>query len=121
MSSLVIHKQLVINSIALPMDLINEIKDYLFYDRLSAESRNKKRGLINQLKLGLCYIPDFRGGHWGLSYRYERQMQAVNCPSCGQFLYAGGIALIPSTVCNCGQNHFGEDQDDDDNELQFYD
>jgi|LauGreDrversion4_2_1035121.scaffolds.fasta_scaffold10798_5 hypothetical protein len=121
MNSLVIYKQLVINSIALPMDLINEVKNYLFYDKLSAESRNKKRGLINQLKLGLWYMPDFTQGHWGLSYRYEVQLQAINCPSCGQFVYAGYIALIPSTACNCGQNHFGEDQDDDDYELQIYD
>lgn len=121
MNSLVIHKQLVINSIALPMDLINAIKDFLFYDRLSAESRHKKRGLINELKLGLWYMPDFTQGHWALSYRYERQMQAVNCVPCGQFVYAGRIALPLLSQCNCVQNHFGEDQDDDDFDLQFYD
>lgn len=103
MNSLVTHKQLVINSIALPIDLINAIKDFLFYDRLSAESRHKKRGLINQFKLGLWYEPGFKDGHWALAFRYEAQLQAINCVCCGQY-QIGGQAL----VCNCDENYVEE-------------
>jgi hypothetical protein len=142
MNSLVIHKQLIINSMALPLDLINEIKDFLFYDKFSAESRQKKRGLVNQFKLGLWYQPDFKQGHWALAFRYETQIQAINCVCCGQFIVANADPPPLPIACNCDEEyaeeiinqvrskmdiHAGENWDGYmdgryyDYELQFYD
>ena len=107
MNSLVIYKQLIINSINLPLEILNEIKDYLFYDRLTAESRHKKRGLINQLRLGLWYQPDFEEGHWALAFRYECQLQSINCVCCGQFRI--GNQLLPQIMnCNCDEEYVEE-------------
>lgn len=109
MDSLVIQKQLIINSMALPIELIHEVKDYLFYDKLSTESRNKKRGLINQFKLGLWYQPDFEQGHWALAFRYERQMQAINCVCCGQFVGINSDQEFPVTMaCYCDEHYVEE-------------
>lgn len=105
-----IHKQLIINSMALPIEMINEVKEYLFYDKCSAESRNKKSGIINQFKLGLWYDPDFQNGHWSLAYRYERQLQAVNCPCCGQFVNGVhyGPPVPPTMACQCDEEYVEE-------------
>ena len=106
MNSLIIYKQLIINSIELPLELLNEVKNYLFYDKISAESKNKKRRLINQFKRWLWYQPDFEDGHWALCYRYEIQMQGINCRCCGQF--KEDFSNQPSMTCFCDQEYVEE-------------
>jgi hypothetical protein len=102
------EKQFVINSIKLPKDILNEIKDYLFYDFLSSKYRNQKRGLINQFKFGLWYFVDYYG-HWGLSYRYERHLHAINCVCCGQYkMCLNGEVPPPKMECNCDEEYVEE-------------
>jgi hypothetical protein len=103
MNSTDIFKQLTINSLINSRELQEEVKSFIFYDRKEKETRDKKRGLINQLNLGLNYYPAI-DGHWALSYRYERQLQAVNCICCGQFHVANredSSTLPESMICYC--------------------
>lgn len=112
-----IFKQLVINSFMLPDVLHEEVKSYIFYDRLEVQTRHNKKCLNNQLNLGLNYRPANYGywglyvGHWALSYRYERQLQAVNCICCGQFYIANREdrnGLPVNLICNCDEDYVEE-------------
>jgi hypothetical protein len=109
-----IFKQLTINSFMIPTVLQELVKGFVFYDKVEAEARRNKTGLNNQLKLGLTYFGDdvdFHHGHWGLSYRYERQLQAVNCPCCGNFHLANNqdfTTLNPSITCHCDDEYVDE-------------
>lgn len=110
MNSTDIFKQCVINSLITSEDLQYEIKMFLFYDINTAEAIRNKRGLINQLKLGLNYMPAING-HWGLSYRYEIQLQAINCICCGQFLSANNYNagdLPENMICHCDEEYLYE-------------
>jgi hypothetical protein len=112
MNSNDIFKQLAINAVLNASDLQLKVKEFVFYDRVEAYARQKKRGLINMLKLGLSYYLDnFNEGHWGLSYRYERQLQAVNCPCCGNFHLANNqdaSTLNPALTCQCDDDYVEE-------------
>jgi hypothetical protein len=111
MSSNDIFKQLAINSLINSKDLQEEVKSFIFYDRKEAEAKRNKQGLINQLKLGLRYYPDNQGGHWALNFRYERQLQAINCICCGQYHIANNqdFTTLPARLlCNCDENYVEE-------------
>lgn len=95
-SFVVIVKQLLLNSMELPMDMINEIKSFLFYDRITANARKERRGLINDFRRGLTHM-EISPEKWGLAFRYERYLVAVNCARCGQYREKKN----PSLQCHC--------------------
>lgn len=110
MNSIDVFKQLIVNYLMNSKDLQEEVKSYIFYDKKEFESRHNKRGLINQFKLGLNYFPSIKG-HWALCYRYERQLQAVNCEFCGQFHIANNqdsTTLPENMICNCHEEYVEE-------------
>ena len=107
-NSIDIYKQCAINSLFNSTDLQEMVKQFVFYNKTEAEARRNKNGLINQLKLGINY----RGyGHWALSFRYEVQLQAVNCSCCGQYHVANHqdyTTLNPSLICYCDEEYAEE-------------
>ena len=106
-----LFKQLAINSLLNSTDLQEQVKQFVFYDRTEAEARRNKKGLINQLKLGLRYLPAINYQNWLIGFRYEVQLQAVNCPCCGQYIIANNedfTTLGDSIVCKCDDEYVDE-------------
>ena len=117
-----IFKQLTINSFVIPTELQEQVKQFVFYDKVEAEARRNKRGLNNQLRLGLTYVSiqlSYPHGHWGISYRYEwgisyryeLQLQGINCPCCGNFRIANNediTTMTPSIACHCEYEYVTE-------------
>jgi hypothetical protein len=98
-----ISKQLLINQINLSIDLLNEIKNYCFYDVKSWETINfiktKKNRIHNLFKNytisranphNLYSDDEDSGEHWSFwTFNQEdghnRQFQALNCKYCGNY------------------------------------
>ena len=114
MSSL-ITKQLLINSLAFPSVIQDEVKSYIFVDIVYAISRKRKNELIIGLQICLKYHPwdDDNEGFWGLSYGYEVLIKCETCRSCGGYInieminrytisYRAQVYTIsPRVICSC--------------------
>jgi len=117
-----INKQLLINSLIIPYDIQEQIKSFLFLDRITSEARQNKDGLINNLKLGLGYQCDDGEAHWALWYRYEIQFQAINCIRCGGYCSVADenifIAIPMVAICSCQE--FQDEIDENIQPLEIY-
>jgi hypothetical protein len=97
-------KLLLINSLQIPVDMQNHIKDLLFIDKIQVTTRNNKNYLISNLKNKLvCFTCD--SGFWSLLYRFERNLQADFCIICGGYSFVSNIIsyqnISRSAVCSC--------------------
>jgi hypothetical protein len=108
MSSL--EKQLTINQLNLPMDIINTLKSYLFYDYVESKSRNAKKNTVNLLKL----ISSFRNKNiYGifvaigfLNISYEKlQLQYEICSCCGKYTVCNTNNISFKVKCHCYNNN----------------
>jgi len=65
MNNNVVIKQLIVNNINLPYDMLNIIKDYAFVDIISAQSKYYKKIVDNVIKNAICssVVPYF-GNVW---------------------------------------------------------
>ena len=110
-----ITKQLHINRIQLPKDLLNEIKDLCFYDITTAINREKKKYFIRDIKENattivnpVSLLPNWNyavpiGYYiWSLD---EIQIQVVFCKKCGNYKHLSHIdsedLASPRTKCVC--------------------
>ena len=102
-----IVKKILINKIALPNEILDHVKSFIFYDNVTSHSRMHKSLLCKvileaQSKNNSIWPGDT---HWGFSY-YEHpcedlQLQAVNCPSCGNYKISNNEQLNGFIMCNC--------------------
>lgn len=117
----IIAKQLVINKIPLPTDMIYIIKDYCFYNIV--EETKKKKLSINHLILGaICQkseesseysytrwifgydFPEWYGLGNVTSYHIRREtlrLEAVSCKICGDYLETSNLRLPSAARCKC--------------------
>lgn len=101
----------------LPKDTINIINSYLFYDKISGETRIKMRNIIETFK-NACQTranPRLTNNeelceHWSiwmadirdLYVSNEVQFQAYSCKMCGGYNSISGYYEIPIRArCNC--------------------
>lgn len=119
-----IIKQIYINNLNLSNDILNEIKDYCFYDIKSWETiqfiRYKKKIIDHIFKnqtISRANISDFyyndNEEHWNvwvntMEDTYKCQFQAINCIFCGNYKHFNKGIYIDRIMCHCN------DDDDDD-------
>ena len=130
----VITKQLIINELRLPKELIDIIKQYCFYNIEEVAKKNKLKTvrLIESVEYsranrfgGDPYYSDSEE-HWTFGFAYNEsnkdtlQLQATNCSMCGNYTFYCHDFTIHSIVCYCwDQEDDGWNTDDlysDDNE-----
>jgi hypothetical protein len=106
MSSLLMTKQLIINSLRIPHDMRDEIKSYIFVDIVYANSRKRKNKLILGLEMCLKYHPwNNNAGQWMVSYGYEVLIKCETCDFCGGYRFIEMVNIFtniaPRAICSC--------------------
>jgi hypothetical protein len=102
-------KQLAINRLRLPMDIVNIVKDFVFDDLVTGFIKGKKRE-INQKINQAIYSRRFESAlatetseTWVFMADFmEKQIHSCNCDVCGNYL----VAMNERLLCRCPhQNH----------------
>lgn len=112
----IIKKQLVINQINLPKDMINIVKDYCFYN-IVQETKKKKQSINQLFRSAICiksdvYDPTYTRWLFGFnfpewtdtSYNIRREtlrLEAVSCNFCGNYLETSNLMLSNAAQCKC--------------------
>lgn len=98
----IIAKQLLINALPIPEVLQDLVKEHLFIDPITAETKRKKSNLINIINRFKYYDGD---GHVSISYRYEFQFQSIFCRDCGGYEMIGTfdnyLNVSHTALCSC--------------------
>ena len=105
---------IIINKIHQPMDVLNIIKSYIFYDIESLifakKAASKKEIITKKIKDSNKISSEFNPGYWGLNlnprYKQKDQFQGYNCGKCGEFTlvhWEGQFSNIESKlpICFC--------------------
>ena len=102
MSITSIDKQIIVSRLLLPKEINDYIKDFIFYDKVSSQTRKNKKILTDTLTDDLMYLEDTDEGHWALTVWGEStQLQAINCMYCGEYVFAGAMILPTRVMCTC--------------------
>jgi hypothetical protein len=75
------------------LDIRNEIKSYLFIDKIYSKARKQKNKLIEKLKIYLTYSANKEESQWCLRYGYETMFSCEHCNICGGYIF-GGFATL---------------------------
>ena len=116
--NIIVEKQLLVKSLLDERrctDLRNDIYEYLFLDHIQVSARKNKKNLIEGMNRYLERIEDYDNDpHWAISYRYDVQLQAIQCLQCGGFEFIGGIVFVNvahRALCSCpGFREYYEEQ-----------
>lgn len=126
MSSAFYEKQMLLNCIGLPLDIVREIKHFVYDDKIMGESKKVKNRAISILKTAISRepsntdavlsLPDIifeihgiQFGHWayGFANSNEVQLQAIHCLRCGNYhmlLDMTHRRYSPAVFCVCLEN-----------------
>jgi len=104
---------MLINKIRHPMDVLNIIKSYIFYDmkslKFTKKIASKKEKFTQEIKDSKKIII-YSNGYWGLHlkpiYQQNAQFQGYNCNMCGEYtlvMWSQKKYKIKSTlpICFC--------------------
>jgi hypothetical protein len=122
----ILTKQLIMNEIRLPMDMINIIKEYSFYNIVEETKKKKEkvcRAIVsaefsraNRFNSDPTYSDNDES--WMFGYDYETnaygeeiQLQATICSTCGNYIHYCHDYTINSIICHCGDQHNDDDND----------
>lgn len=98
----VIAKQLLINSLPIPAEIQDSIKEHLFIDPTTVRTRQNKRELLYSINRFDYFEED---GHVSISHGYEFQFQSIFCQNCGGFEMIGKfdnyLNVSHSALCSC--------------------
>jgi hypothetical protein len=114
------------NEIRLPMDMINIIKEYSFYNIIEEAKKNKEK--VCRVILSAEYSRANRFNHdptysdndenWCFGYAHldsscveSIQLQATNCSICGNYIHYCHNFNINSIICHCWDQHNDDDND----------
>jgi len=115
-----IDKQLHINRLSLPQDVLHEVKTFCFYDSITGSTRIKKEHVLHSIKHADSWlyvdtdlpVPNYPNYFFGESncdgrdLNYKIQLQIEFCIDCGNydtFSYVDAEFLYPENIkCNCG-------------------
>jgi hypothetical protein len=100
MNKISMNKQMIINRLPVPTEIHDSIKEFLFYDELSSKSRRTKKFINDLLYCNLDYL-NRNNGHWGVIVYGYIQLQAINCATCGEYIFAGSTILPDRARCFC--------------------
>ena len=107
MSSL--EKQLVINSLKLPREIIRIINDYTFMDTIMSNSKKKKNTIIqlinNTIWCGRARPKDIYNGitiFWIEEDYLCPQFQSKFCKKCGNY----ESLVVRKLLCQCDEDEF---------------
>jgi hypothetical protein len=121
------QKQMIVNCLPLPADIIeNEIKSYMFHDKISSDAKKKKQILTEKFKANIMSTrSNFFGSqneadteedtdtHWAIGFTdrddNNLQLQADNCERCGNYLIFGSMfrftpSQLDNVVCRCEES-----------------
>ena len=120
-----IMKQLILNKLYIPYVLIDIIKDYLFYDKITTNSRNIKRITSYIIKTidtaSFTRARDNTDENWyfGNTWIWNTipQIYGRNCFVCGEYKVSSK-PILPRIECDCLPDLISifTDTDNDDNE-----
>jgi hypothetical protein len=112
--SIIVKKQVIINKIELPEDVLSIVKDYLFNDtsKYMSKIKKKKNIILNQINTtaysGKNFINNdnnFKGGwhFWVHNDKKCPQFQAYFCEKCGNYQYLSSLTYdaILKIMCDC--------------------
>lgn len=123
---MMLEKQIAINRLRLPMDIVNIIKDYTFDSLMTGFIKKKKKEIIDLFDQAIysrkntaVWVSE-TSEEWIFLFGIgEKQIESCNCSICGNYI----VALDYRIVCHCPhQNHdieidgpiiFEEEEDDD--------
>ena len=95
-----IEKKLIINQFSLPTEMQDYIKDFVFIDPITSETKKQKKILSESLKTRMIYLEaEPFTGHWATTIE-TIQLQAVNCIECGNFIFANSL-IGSGSQCRC--------------------
>ena len=112
----IIKKQVVINRIKLPYEVLSVVKDYIFNDntKYMSKIKEKKNVILNEINntrySGKNLIDndddfDFKGSwhFWIENDENCRQFQAYFCTKCGNYQYLSSLTYdgILKIMCDC--------------------
>ena len=137
-----IAKQILVNNLRLIPDLLNVVKEFIFYDKVSQESRDVKKYVINRMNLvfdgssnsrhegsyveedGMMMILEGYGAMvtTGEAVRYRHVaikcldsiygLQYVICYKCGNYILSESSSA-PRILCNCGVVNLVDDEEEE--------
>jgi hypothetical protein len=131
-----IKKQLIMNEIRLPTDMINVIKEYCFYNIEEITKKNKLK--LNQVILSAELTRANRYNndenysdadpHWvfGFDWLYnmfleKTQLQAIMCVNCGDYIETTTNCMSNRVRCKCHDDIWENESDGLFNEDMLYD
>jgi len=120
-----VNKQLIINRLLLPFDMLYEINGFVFHEKEKIDKKYKKKWekCTNSIK-NACIASrielndDNDNDHWAFWLGDSSpQMQATNCIVCGEYKLSETIQIPIQLLCMCdseNQDQFDEYDEDDD-------
>lgn len=106
------QKQMMINRLPLPRDIVdNELKSYVFHDKISSEARRNKQIFTENFKTNI-FSTRTNGfdnqnevdPHWAIgtvNHNENLQLQATTCERCGNYLiFSSMFTFTPSQLVN---------------------
>ena len=102
MSSIIAKQLLIVNSLPIPAELQDSIKEHLFVDTVTAKTKLLKKDLLHTISR---FDYSEEDGHVAISYRYEFQFQSTFCQDCGGYGLIGKfdnyVNVSHSALCSC--------------------
>ena len=132
-----IKKQVLANKLRLLPELVNVVKDFTFYDRVSQVSRNLKNEIIAGMErdfvpgvgvrltegtgiLADADMPYVRYRHTAIQLAdfHRSNLQFVNCYTCGNYIQSNThIMSSQHVICRCGVIDLIDDEEIDDADI----
>lgn len=97
-----VEKKLIVNKLLEIKNceyLNDELKSYLFLDKIQSRTRVQKKKLIEYLQFGLRY--SIEDNHWCLSVAYDVQLQCCTCVDCGGYEMIGSFDVYRNAAAKC--------------------
>jgi hypothetical protein len=119
------QKHMIVNRLPLPRDIIdNEIKSYIFHDKISGEAKTKKQNLNQNFKMNILCT---RSNFFGIDLTGQLHLRMMNCERCGNYLLFGSMfsftqPQLGKITCQCTQSDPVEIMWDEDEEdmMQYH-
>ena len=108
--SVIIKKQLIMGELKIPKELIEIVKDYVFYDPVSFLSKTRKDAIIRLIEATPWSRKlNYSSTSWIFWIEEDEQCpqhQVTFCTSCGNYdhpstNYPTGIGRVDRVLCNC--------------------
>lgn len=114
MNNDVANKVWLIRQLNLPIELIDEISNYCFYDQEMTNTRNKFRDITEVFNSPLINGRGYNGQWWFWAEYGEKQFEAHNCTRCGNYIITNNYDTTDSVLCSCIYRENTDSEEDED-------